>query len=175
MVYKFFLCCTKIPCGLSAYKPQKLVVYCLITSTTVRDQAKHKALESEIMWGMAKFGKRAKKCEGAAVRRQLSFSVPSGFSCPLCRSSPPSRSLEQASKRLKNKSSPCCAFMFHGCITSTDMKYLLRHVPVTLISPINRCNFLLLLWKIAGKWDQCAGCHRQPAAILNPGLEMRPG
>ena len=156
-----------MPRGLSAYKPQKLVVYCLITLTTVRDQVKHKALEPEIMWGMAKFGKRAKKCEGA-VRRRLSSSVPSGFSRPLCRSSPPSRSLEQASKRLKNKSSPRCAFMFHGCITSSDMKYLPWHVPVTLISPINRCNILLLPSKIAGKYDQSGGCCRQPAAILKP-------
>ena len=45
---------------------------------------------------------------------------------------------------------------------------ILWHVPVTLISPINRCNFLLLPWKIAGKCDQSAGCRRQPAAILNP-------
>ena len=29
MVYKFFSCSTNIPRGLSAYKPQKLVVYCL--------------------------------------------------------------------------------------------------------------------------------------------------
>ena len=29
------------------------------------------------------------------------------------------------SKALKSKSSPHCAFMFHGCITSSDMKYLL--------------------------------------------------
>ena len=64
--------------------------------------------------------------------------------------------------------SPRCASMFHGCITSSDMKYLLRHVPVTLISPINRCNFLLLPWKIAGKYDLSAGCRRQLAAILNP-------
>ena len=27
--YKFFLCSINIPRGLSAYKPQKLVVYCL--------------------------------------------------------------------------------------------------------------------------------------------------
>ena len=66
-----------------------------------------------------------------------------------------------------SRPSPHCAFMFHGCITSSDMKYLLWHVPVTLISPI-RCNFLLFLWKIAGKCDQSAGCRRQPAAILNP-------
>ena len=67
-----------------------------------------------------------------------------------------------------SRPSPRCAFMFHGCITSPDMKYLLWHVPVTLISQINRCNFLLLLWKIAGKCDQSAGYRRQPAAILNP-------
>ena len=66
-----------------------------------------------------------------------------------------------------SRPSPHCAFMFHGCITSSDMKYLLWHVPVTLISPI-RCNFLLFLWNIAGKCDQSAGCRRQPAAILNP-------
>ena len=30
MVYKFFSCSTNIPRGLSAYKPQKLVVYCLM-------------------------------------------------------------------------------------------------------------------------------------------------
>ena len=58
--------------------------------------------------------------------------------------------------------SPRCVFMFHGCITSSDMKYLLRHVPVTLISPINRCNFLLLPWKIAGKYHQSAGCYFEP-------------
>ena len=29
VVYKFFSCSTNIPLGLSAYKPQKLVVYCL--------------------------------------------------------------------------------------------------------------------------------------------------
>ena len=29
MIYKFFSCSTNIPRGLSAYKPQKLVVYCL--------------------------------------------------------------------------------------------------------------------------------------------------
>ena len=29
VVYKFFSCSTNIPRGLSAYKPQKLVVYCL--------------------------------------------------------------------------------------------------------------------------------------------------
>ena len=34
--------------------------------------------ESEVMWGMAKFGKRAKKSQGA-VRRRLSSSVPSGL------------------------------------------------------------------------------------------------
>ena len=81
------------------------------------------------MRGMAKFGKPMKKSDGA-VRRQLSSSV-SGlvfFSRPLCRRSPPSRSLEQASKTLKNKLSPRCAFM--------DMKYLLCQVPVTLISLI---------------------------------------
>ena len=63
-----------------------------------------------------------------------------------------------------SRPSPHCAFMFHGCITSSDMKYLLWQVPVTLISPIHRCNFLLFLWKIAGKCDQSAGCRRQPAA-----------
>ena len=63
-----------------------------------------------------------------------------------------------------------CVFMFHRCITSWDVKYLLWHVPVTLISPINRCN-ILLPWKIAGKCDQSAGCRRQPAAILNPVLQ----
>ena len=67
-----------------------------------------------------------------------------------------------------SRPSPHCVFMFHGCITSWDVKYLLWHVPVTLISPINRCNFLLLPWKIAGKCDQSAGYRRQPAAILNP-------
>ena len=30
MVYKFFSCSTNIPRGLSAYNPQKLVVYCLM-------------------------------------------------------------------------------------------------------------------------------------------------
>ena len=30
VVYKFFSCSTNIPRGLSAYNPQKLVVYCLI-------------------------------------------------------------------------------------------------------------------------------------------------
>ena len=29
VVYKFFSCSTNIPRGLSAYNPQKLVVYCL--------------------------------------------------------------------------------------------------------------------------------------------------
>ena len=29
VIYKFFSCATNIPRGLSAYKPQKLVVYCL--------------------------------------------------------------------------------------------------------------------------------------------------
>ena len=67
-----------------------------------------------------------------------------------------------------SRPSPRCVFMFHGCITSWDVKYLLWHVAVTLISPINRCNFLLLPWKIAGKCDQSAGCRRQPAANLNP-------
>ena len=90
------------------------------------------------------------------------------FSHPLCRRSPPSRSLQQASKTLKNKSSLSCASMFHGCITSSDMKYLPWHVPVMLILPINRCNFLLLPWKIAGKYDQSGGCCQQPAAILKP-------
>lgn len=113
--------------------------------------------ESEIMRGMAKFGKPTKKSDGA-VRRQLSSSV-SGlvfffFSRPLCRRSPPSRSLEQASKTLKNKLSPRCAFM--------DMKYLLCQVPVTLISPINKCNFLSLPWKSP------ASVTKVPAAILNP-------
>ena len=67
-----------------------------------------------------------------------------------------------------SRPSPRCVFMFHGCITSWDVKYLLWHVPVTLISPINKCNILLLPWKIAGKCDQSAGYRRQPAAILNP-------
>ena len=60
-----------------------------------------------------------------------------------------------------------CAFMFHACITSSDTKYLLWHVPVTLISPI-RCNFLLFLWKIAGKCDQSAGCYFEPCTCMWP-------
>ena len=100
--------------------------------------------ESQIMWRMVKFGKRTKKSKGA-VRR--------GSPPQFHRRSPPSCSLEQASKTLKNKSSLGCAFIFHGCITSLDMKYLLWHVPVTLISLISRCNCLLLPWKIASKCD----------------------
>lgn len=73
--------------------------------------------------------------------------------------SPPSCSLEQASKALKKKSSLCCAFMFHDCITSLGMKYLLWHVPVMLVSLINRCNSLLLPWKSAGKCDQSGGVY----------------
>ena len=72
-----------------------------------------------------------------------------------------------------SRPSPHCVFMFHGCITSWDVKYLLWHVPVTLILLINRCNFLFLLWRIAGKCDQSAGCRRQPAAILNPDIVER--
>ena len=38
VVYKFFSCSTNIPCGSSAYKPQKLVVYCLnIAQTSSRN------------------------------------------------------------------------------------------------------------------------------------------
>ena len=63
------------------------------------------------------------------IRLWVSSSVPSGlgfYSLLLCRRSlPPSCSLEQATKTLKNKSSPHCAFVFHGCITSSDMKCLL--------------------------------------------------
>ena len=43
-----------------------------------------------------------------------------------------------------SRPSPRCVFMFHGCITSWGVKHLLWYVPVTLISPINRCNILLL-------------------------------
>ena len=98
--------------------------------------------ESEIMRGMAKFGKPTKKKRRSHAPPALFLSFRSRFfffSRPLCRRSPPSRSLEQASKTLKNKLSPRCAFM--------DMKYLLCQVPVTLISPINKCNFLSLPWK----------------------------
>ena len=47
---------------------------------------------------------------------------------------------------------------------------ILWHVPVTLISLINRCNFLLLPWKIAGNCEQSASCRRQPTAILKPAM-----
>ena len=54
--------------------------------------------ESEIMWGMAKFGKRTQKSE-EAVHCRLSSSVPSGLGFFHVHS-PPSHSLEQASKTL---------------------------------------------------------------------------
>ena len=112
------------------------------------------------MWRMAKFGKRAQKKRGSRALALLLSSIKSWFFF--------SRPLVHSDAALHHLVSRHCAFMFHGCVTSSDMKYLLWHVPVTLVLPINRCNFLLLLWKIAGKCDQSASCCRQPAAILKP-------
>ena len=124
------------------YQQRVIAVYINYSSRS----SKTLGSESEIMRGSNGEIQKAHEKSDGAVRRQLSSSV-SGlfflffffFSRPLCRRSPPSRSLEQASKTLKNKLSPRCAFM--------DMKYLLCQVPVTLISPINKCNFLSLPWK----------------------------
>ena len=116
--------------------------------------------ESEIMWGMAKFGKHAKESEGA-VRHWLSSSAPSGlflslsFSCPLCRRSPPSRSLEQTSKTLKNKQARPVL-----CVHVSWVHYFLGYEIFTMTCSfdVNFANQLLL---------PAAGCYFEPCINLN--------
>ena len=79
--------------------------------------------ESEIMWGMAKFGKRPKKSEGA-VRFRLSSSVPSGLGFFHVRSVASLHHLvagwNKQAKHLKTNQ----ARVMHSCFMAA-MKYLL--------------------------------------------------